>query len=1391
MATRSNRTDGGLDFFRADAQQEGVDFFRDPDSAPAVDEETPSQKPLERNPGEGFLQQTGDLIGSALRAVLPPTMTGVGPEERQEDVESTAGRAIEGTILTGRAGAAIPAGAEWLLREGIEELGGKEIPDVVQVGDIEVSTRPFQDIVAQTNYSADIVRNWFGNDENQFLNLVADVAGGYATGEQIFRAAPFVNKFVANRLSPALFRPLVNESAEAAALSKAPAAIRSRLLGATGAATRTTTAGSEGALFMAGIEEEKEASDILLGLGLGVGLQGGAEVLGAVLRRKAARAFPNNIDDIRRIARSGEDISIEGFPEFLARTDANLQLGSPYGQTSDEAVASIRATLSEQGETGAIGAVRGLTELTDEHLGRLSEAFPNYRFEVLGGARTAGRFEIEEAAFRDAQGNVFRTGPVHNMDEVGDEVVQRRITDELAEGQAERGFVDNEGRFISSERAQRLTGADQPESSFIAGTTAGAPLRGDPVSDQKLLYGLQPGTTLPEGTRSAPSLTDKVIDDFRRTGFLRDQKVLVDGVEHRFLSAAGPGDQLLVKPKQGKPITVSRDRVARLDETEGLLRNPRLLEQFRQWRGSQQIDDVDRAADRFMDQFVDDLDPSFRPHLKRYFREQETKLLAQRLRPDESAALQQFRSARRQLMQEGVGPNASLETLAAARGHTIHRMSGGRVKTTNLVTGETKGPFRNPGEASAYLRELETYVPDVTPSIPGVPDDMLEGMAISAPQPNPGIPSGEDLVNVGIMERFRNAPEAFKNLWTDHLGRWATQMEPAARRIEQRTGDAIWSEGILPVQNDLAIVRNRSTQFMDRLNGIFKGVDEADQDLIEGWLRSEAKDQFVRSQDMPERLVGRAEELRLWFEDFFNEMSTATGTDLNADDWLRNYAPDMMDYTAQTGRNDYVELFRNTQDNVPNEVQFFAEMFKSGELALSPQSPLYAKAARSLRAGMFKAHAGRSFENAVEFAKTLDRDGVAFRHLIDYLTGVRGPTDMVRQRLNRALGDLYEDLGINIGAENQRNVIDGMMDATYGGLIGWRPAMIMRNTTQPLNLGGPILGYSRVARSQARALRPELHEEAIRLGVVETRPAVPFGETLEEGTGFLNRLGSKGLKGYTAADEWNRVALWDATRRKARGPLQRFVDGDLNHTEFFEESGLWIMDQPQRQTFMEILEGGRTDVMGGDDAIERALNFAGDEIGSKLTNFMYGAKNQPRWTRGTIGRVFGSYGTWPMGYINWLSQMASADVRRGVKLKALAQHGAFNISVSNVGKAAGVGLGSWVAWNSITFSGGPLREFLFSDIPNLWGGMPRQREEAYRNVVRQAPRFFLPGGQLMFSDIPTGVERISEGRLGAGVAEAAGFQTFDRGERPAVPSLPTPFGDIPPTQRDATNIELP
>lgn len=1434
MSPRSNLTDQRASIQRAsqfaEEQAPSLERAANVSSARTVSPSTPDKKPATKE--GGFLEDLGETISTGVRAALPPTITGAGQEGTPTQIEAQrqAGErtAETGVRAVGVGVPALPAGAERLLHAGFEELTGSEIPKRVEVGDVELETRPFQEIVAAGEASQEAAREFFGNDPNQIVDIAGDIVGGFATADQIFRSASFVNKFVTNRFAPALFRPLTQGQASAKAIARAGQAeqkIWAQFVGGSlrGGETvaaqaaqrgqlaerlaRTALGGTEGGLFMAGLPDT-EQEEILLGVMGGVALQGLAEGGGALLSRaaqtKASKAFPGRVEDIRRMARSGGDLELEGFPEFLGRLDNNLQIGAPYGQTSDEAVASIRAALSEQGETGVLGAVRGLTDLSEENLAALREAYPSYRFEVLGGQSVGRRFEIEEAAFRDAEGNVFRTGPVHSLDEINDPAVASRLADELGEGQAERGFVDNEGRFISSERAQRLTGADAPESSFIAGTEAGQPLRGDPVSDQKLVFGLRPGQSLPDGTREAPSLTDRVLEDFAETGFLRNQRVLVDGVEHRFLSANVEGERVLVKPlDRGEPFPVETRRVARLDTHAGLLKNDRLLQQFRNFRAAEGFEDFDRAFQTFADRFLEDMDDSLRPALRAYFADQEMKLIAQRIRPDEQAALQRFRSLRRELIEDG-----SLDTFehfAAQRAHVIHRLSDGRVKLTNLLDGRTRGPFRNQARAREYLENLEFSQPDVAPSIEGVPDEMLDGMLVPHPRRNPAHPSKAELETQSVRERLRGKAEGFADWLAEHVSPTVTDMEASARIMERRgiIDEPLWEEFMRPLSRDLRIVQNRTRPKAERLAEIYRGVDEAEQDLIEGWLRSERKSTFEDAHDMPERLVAKAEETRVWLEDVFNEWTGATGTTLDPDAWMRNYAPDLMDWTSQTGKADVAEWWRSAHpdEQIPNEPRFFAEMYKSGEATELPQEPLASKLSRMLRSGMFKAHAGPNFDRATRAAREVFEDGsVAQRHLIQYLNGARGRIGFVQQRLDEAMGDLYQRLGFNPSGQDRRNLIDAMIDQTYGGTIAFRPALIARQAFQPVNLGGPILGNSRVIRAQFDALKPRHRDWARRVGILEERQAVTFFEELDEdvGAGSILRLNQRarnlGLKPYGSADKWNRVAVGLATRRKVEPELARLQAGEINETEFLERSGLWILDDPQRDAFFNILRGETVRGTVGETAAERATNFAADEVGSKLTNFLYGRRNAAPWLRTTPGRALGAYSTWPRGYLNWLTSVTTANVRTGVKLKALSKHFANNAAVVGAGASAGIGLGSWVAWNSLFFGGSPVLD-AFQNAREVWAGMPWERERAAREMLNTSERLFLPGGQLIFGDTKTALERVNEDDPWKALGEVAGFRTFREGEEPEGlegfrPLTPSPL-QLPrerSTARDAVQI---
>lgn len=1312
-------------------------------SADTLPPSTPEEMPTGGDEDGGLLSELGSVVGTAAD-LLTPTRPREAQRNQAETAVDVAERAPEAAVRTAAvAPFAVPAGVERGIRWAVEEATDDQLPARTEVGGVEVSTKPFEELVRAGEEAQSWVRDFFGNDESQLLNLASDIAGGYLTADQIFKSASFVNKFVANRFSPALFRPISKSQGTGKALSQLSQAeqkVFARLMGSpidegqTIAAqagrlgegaerfARTFLASGESAAFVAGLPDTERQEIVLAGLG-GLGLQGATELGGALVSR-ASKAFPEHADLIRMLAREKTgDFEIPGFPGWLGKQEANARLGAHLGQTSDEAITSIRASLSDQGETGVLGAARGLADLDAGNLRRLGEAYPEYRFERL------------------------------------------QVADDPAEGA------------------------------------------------EDVIFGLRPDADVPSGTAEAPRLTDDVIEEYRQTGFLRDQRVLVGGVEHRYRRMADEG-QVLVEPVDGgSPYPVDVGEVARLDQTEGLLRNPRLVQQFRQFRAAEGLgDNFEEAFERFTTEFADDLPERLQPHLRRFLLDQEAALRANRMRPSDRAAWEQFQRARRRGLREG--HDKSLETFAAQRGLVVHRLEDGRIKFTNIADpsrrGRTTPPFRNEERAREHLQQLDWTQPDVAPSIPEVPDELMAGVLMRTHRPNPAHAPKAQMEAAGWKERLGESASGFADAVAIKAGPVVTDMEDGARILQRRglIDVPLYEEAIQPLSLDLRVVQNRSREPLERLAGLARGTDDADRDLIKGWLRSETKEAFEEAHNMSPGLVAKAEQLRLLGDDVFDEFSTATGVDLSFDDHFRNYAPDWVNHQSETGASDVIEYARRNfgeGEDLPPEAAFFGEMWKSGEAQFLPQEDVFTQFARMIRTGMFKAHAGENFARARQFAKGLGEDNaLAKNHLIKYLNGVRGGGSQTRDRIQ----EFAEEINARIGAGNRpddevRNWVNAFIDQTYGATIAFRPALVLRNMFQPQLLGGPFLGHGRVFRAQIDALKKTHKDWARRAGILEEREAFQFYEDVGEQVTrdgrfaswfqFNQRMRNLGMSPYSGADKHNRVATALAARRQAEEPLNQFMRGEINETELFNAAGaLRVLDQPQRNKLFNILEGETAGTVG-DGVQERALNFVADEVGSKLTNFMYGRRNAAPMLRSTVGRAFGAYSTWSRGYLNWLTQIASADAPASWKIGTLAKHGTAVSGLVAAGAAAGVNLSSWVSWNSLFFGGSPAIS-VAKDAHTVWSGLPHERERVVGRLAQDLGRVTLTGGQFALGDATTALERLGDDDPWGAFLETAGFRTLSQEDADPADAfrglIPSPLQLPAGGQQDATDLDF-
>jgi hypothetical protein len=508
---------------------------------------------------------------------------------------------------------------------------------------------------------------------------------------------------------------------------------------------------------------------------------------------------------------------------------------------------------------------------------------------------------------------------------------------------------------------------------------------------------------------------------------------------------------------------------------------------------------------------------------------------------------------------------------------------------------------------------------------------------------------------------------------------------------------------------------------------------------------------------MSPKLVQRGKTIRRIMDDLFEELSESSGTKLSFDDYYQNYSPDVLAWIDETKGLDFEKLWFNDGRALPNEIRFFGEMHKTGELAQREQDQLVNKLSRLIRSGQFKAHAGEAFENAVQIAKTVEEPG-ARRVLVEYLQGIRGFTDANRMEARRIMGSLYDELGLKIPENQISNVVDHMISLTYGGLMGWRPGLIVRNLTQPYNLVAPLFprGFSRVAHAQVKAMRSEERAWAESIGAIRRQAPVTSAEVLEKGAGrgLIRHLNSKSISGYGHADAYNRAVTAITARDVMRKHVPDYLAGKITGKQLVKRTGMSVHEKPVQHEFFRLLDST------GEEA---ATNFIAREW-SNFTQFLYGRANAPAWTRGVWGRVFGSYSTWPMGYLNWLRQVTTNSDGKGEVVSRLAKHGIWNAAILGASAKSGYDITRWAAWSSLRYGGGPLVDPIETARGVHTGGF---EEEKFRSRLENDPGdvglgmietgigLFVPGGTLLSKDIPDAGQALADGD-----PEAAFFELF-------------------------------
>jgi hypothetical protein len=356
--------------------------------------------------------------------------------------------------------------------------------------------------------------------------------------------------------------------------------------------------------------------------------------------------------------------------------------------------------------------------------------------------------------------------------------------------------------------------------------------------------------------------------------------------------------------------------------------------------------------------------------------------------------------------------------------------------------------------------------------------------------------------------------------------------------------------------------------------------------------------------------------------------------------------------------------------------------------------------------------------------------------------------EMVRTFTHRFM----EKIGVK---HSPSNITDILIQLNYAAAFGGRFGPPIRNLTQTFMTLGPRIGFTWIADAMDALAMDKgglLFKKLVEKGIISKElPFYASGEIVGRG-GVLEKVSHVGGWFMKNSDDWNRAVAFVACEKRFDHALRRYKAGAFDlETFIMDKSGLWNLPDDLLKTCWEHIAVGN---------LEAAKEVFGAQL-VKETQVDYKRGLMPIWARGTAGKVFGHFATYPVNFV--------ANIRNGfARARTFKQKAAF------VGRWVGMGatLASAAAYlglrtedylpGPVTFAGGPFYK-TFNDLLAAFSTGPNA-EEAQRRLAGFKTKDGKPyldvntfigssmfsnviPGSLLYRSITKGVEYANQGDL--------------------------------------------
>lgn len=492
--------------------------------------------------------------------------------------------------------------------------------------------------------------------------------------------------------------------------------------------------------------------------------------------------------------------------------------------------------------------------------------------------------------------------------------------------------------------------------------------------------------------------------------------------------------------------------------------------------------------------------------------------------------------------------------------------------------------------------------------------------------------------------------------------------------------------------------------------------------------------------------------------EFLDRMKYVLGMDIYES--ITNYFPRIMrpeniQEIRDVGFDAWVHA--NFSNGVPKELSFWAENSRViGDdeiLELAREANIFKVIDTYIDRGFRKKHLQPEIDKANEWleswkGKATPENKTAIEGMVVYVNEMAGK-DMTRditsthaimksfvrsaERFMRDKLKLPKEQAARL-ASNMEKLYGSAGGIMINNLMAFRAWLPMRNALQPMSHLAPWVGmdavgeaYEYVAKNYDKAKatlartgrRSEI--SPIQQLIADQRKAIPI----------LDKINAVGMAAYSESDIVTRMVVDRVFRKSMDENITLFQKGLISQTEFMSRT--WIDKMPELNQ-KQVLGMLNENYLGAVEAV--------GDYWTDLTMFSYNKADNPMITKGFLGNLFSSFGTYPIHTVNNMYRMVAKNKDAASVLGAVTTAAAWIAGSKLIFEEVfGINADAFNITGNLGFNGGPQYQLLMTALTAV-GGTEYEKAQAREMFPKQFADLYVPGTRFgkVLDNIKDGVD---------------------------------------------------